>query len=165
MTPETPTPKAEAPGVDSAGKNFELNDGIKVVNLGDMGYIYGYPDATFGPKANITRAEFASILYRVFAFDNKTVTTKFDDVPSRAWYAPAVELLASRGIIYGVGNGKFEPRDSYTMLLMNVTVCSLEIKSFILKSFRKSAIPLLTTCASTFDTALDLMDTLSVSVP
>lgn len=112
---EAETPKAAAPGIDNEGNKFELNAGISVTNLGDRGYIYGYPDDTFKAKASITRAEFAAILYRVFDFTDKTVTVKFKDVAENAWYANAVEVLASRGIIYGVGDGKFAPDANITV--------------------------------------------------
>ena len=37
------------------------------------------------------------------------ITKTFDDVPANAWYAKAVNTLASLDIISGVGDNKFEP--------------------------------------------------------
>lgn len=108
---------------------FELKEGINLVDLGGKPYIYGYPDGSFRAEAGITRAEFAAILCRVFEFSDKTVTTEFTDVAKDAWYADAVRLLASRGIIYGVGDGKFSPDANITMeeaILMVSRVVKLE---------------------------------------
>ena len=42
------------------------------------------------------------------------MTAHFTDVPSNAWYAKAVNTLASMGIISGVGDDKFLPNRPIT---------------------------------------------------
>ncbi len=43
------------------------------------------------------------------------IGTRFEDVSADAWYAPAVEFMASNGLVTGYGSGKFGPGDSLTI--------------------------------------------------
>lgn len=79
-----------------------------------MAYLNGYPDGTFRPDRNMTRAEAAQLFYNLLLAKDVAATVSFDDVDSSAWYAGAVDTLASLGIINGVGDGKFEPERSIT---------------------------------------------------
>lgn len=77
-------------------------------------YLFGYPEETFGPENNMTRAEVAQMFYNLLLDQDVTITKTFDDVPANAWYAKAVNTLASLGVVSGVGNGDFEPERSIT---------------------------------------------------
>lgn len=77
-------------------------------------YLFGYPEGTFGPENNMTRAEVAQMFYNLLLDQDVTITKTFDDVPANAWYAKAVNTLASLGAVSGVGNGDFEPERSIT---------------------------------------------------
>ena len=77
-------------------------------------YLFGYPDGTFGPENNMTRAEVAQMFYNLLLDQDVEITKTFDDVPANAWYAKAVNTLASLDIISGVGDNKFEPERSIT---------------------------------------------------
>ena len=77
-------------------------------------YLFGYPDGTFGPENNMTRAEVAQMFYNLLLDQDVTITKTFDDVPANAWYTKAVNTLASLDIISGVGDNKFEPERSIT---------------------------------------------------
>lgn len=77
-------------------------------------YLFGYPEGTFGPENNMTRAEVAQMFYNLLLDQDVTITKTFDDVPANAWYAKAVNTLASLGVVSGVGNGDFEPERSIT---------------------------------------------------
>uniref|UniRef100_UPI0013E8E097 S-layer homology domain-containing protein n=1 Tax=Longirhabdus pacifica TaxID=2305227 RepID=UPI0013E8E097 len=55
----------------------------KILQAVNDGYISGYPDNTFRPDDNITRAEFASVIARATAVNEEVVDFDgFDDVPS-----------------------------------------------------------------------------------
>ena len=71
-------------------------------------YISGYPDGTVRPQGNITRAEVAMIFYRLLRNQNVAVTVSFRDVKPDAWYADAVNVLGSLGIITGRTDGSFD---------------------------------------------------------
>lgn len=77
-------------------------------------YLFGYPDGTFGPGLNMTRAEAAQMFYNLLLDQDVEITKTFEDVPEDAWYAKAVNTLASLDIISGVGDNKFEPNRSIT---------------------------------------------------
>lgn len=82
-------------------------------------YIKGYPDGTVRPDGRITRAEVATILYRLMKdqvkarFDSKP-TVKFSDVSSGDWYYSAVQMCAKAGIVSGYPDGSFKPNQAVT---------------------------------------------------
>lgn len=82
-------------------------------------YIVGYPDGTVRPDGRITRAEVATILYRLMKdqvkarFDSKP-TVKFSDVSSGDWYYDAVQMCAKAGIVSGYPDGSFKPNQAVT---------------------------------------------------
>ena len=72
-------------------------------------YLFGYPEGTFGPGLNMTRAEAAQMFYNLLVDQNVTAKPVFDDVPEGAWYAEPVNVMAKLDIVEGVGDDKFEP--------------------------------------------------------
>jgi hypothetical protein len=68
----------------------------------------------FEPERSITRAEVAQIFYNLLLDRNVQITTSFPDVADNAWYAPAVNTLASLGMIIGHPNGNFHPNTPVT---------------------------------------------------
>ncbi len=79
-----------------------------------MKYMVGYPDGTFGPSRNMTRAEVAQIFYNLLLDKKTSGNVRFTDVKDDAWYATAVRTLAGMGVINGYGDGRFQPGKSIT---------------------------------------------------
>lgn len=81
-------------------------------------YIKGYPNGSFKPNATITRAEAASIFYRLLTDSTRrtysTSYNTFKDVPAKAWYNTAVSTMAKLGIVNGGSDGCFRPNDPIT---------------------------------------------------
>ena len=81
-------------------------------------YIRGYEDGTIRPEGNITRAEVATIFYRLLSSEAleafKTTENTFTDVDSDAWYNLAVSTLAKAGVISGYPDGSFNPNGKIT---------------------------------------------------
>ena len=79
-------------------------------------YIQGYPDGTVRPDSSITRAEVASIFWQLLkdSGKNMAISGSFDDVDSNAWYAQAVNYLASIDVINGYEDGTFQPDRNIT---------------------------------------------------
>lgn len=81
-----------------------------------IAYIKGYPDGTFKPQANVTRAEaaqmFATLLNGGTNFGTSQAT-KFSDA-SDDWYSKAVNYVVGKGLISGYPNGTFKPNESIT---------------------------------------------------
>ena len=72
-------------------------------------YMKGYANGTFGPNANMTRAEAAQMFYNLLLNKQAVADAGFTDVAADRWYADAVNTLAFMGIINGVGNNQFAP--------------------------------------------------------
>ncbi len=77
------------------------------------GYIKGYEDGTFNPYGNITRAEFATILYRVFGFDKVLGINVFSDLENH-WGKNAVSILYGAGVATPDEMGNFSPDEKLT---------------------------------------------------
>ena len=79
-----------------------------------IAYLTGYPGGAFGPDNNMTRAEVAQMFYALLNNKNVTITKTFPDVPADAWYAAAVNTLASLGMVSGDEHGNYRPNDPIT---------------------------------------------------
>lgn len=79
-----------------------------------IAYLGGYGNGLFGPNDNMTRAQVAQMFYNLLLEKDIPVNTSFSDVPADAWYAKAVNTLASLGIIKGIGNDQFAPNRTIT---------------------------------------------------
>lgn len=81
-------------------------------------YIKGYPNGSFKPTDTITRAEAATIFYRLLTDATRkayaTTYNSFKDVPATAWYNTAVSTMAKLGIVNGGADGYFRPNDPIT---------------------------------------------------
>ncbi|MBQ2698496.1 MAG: S-layer homology domain-containing protein, partial [Firmicutes bacterium] len=81
-------------------------------------YIVGYTDRTVQPEANITRAEVATIFFRLLDEETRdeylTRRNAFSDVAADKWYNTAVSTMASMGIIVGYEDGTFRPDEQIT---------------------------------------------------
>lgn len=75
--------------------------------------MYGTTNTTFSPDANLTRAMFAAMLYRLAGSPRVVGTCPFPDVPSTAYYLDAVIWGEKNSVIYGEG-GKFNPDGKIT---------------------------------------------------
>lgn len=74
--------------------------------------VNGYPDGSFRPDDNITRAEMATILSNLLLLNDKAENS-FTDVPNGLWYEVAMLKCVAAGIIKGDGIG-LKPDDLIT---------------------------------------------------
>ena len=91
-----------------------------------MAYLNGYPGQVFGPDRDMTRAEAAQMFYNLLLDKDVAGTASFTDVSTDAWYAEAVNTLASLGMIQGVEGNRFQPdraitRAEFTAIAMRFT--------------------------------------------
>ena len=82
-------------------------------------YIIGYSeDGTVRPQANITRAEVATIFFRLLTDEARdqfwSTSNNFSDVAPDAWYNNAVSTMVNAGIIQGYEDGTFRPNNNIT---------------------------------------------------
>ncbi len=114
---------------DASGKDVTANYDIKYVNgtltmldilnkEDHFNYVIGYPDGTVRPSAEITRAEVATIFFRLLTDDSRkefdTKTSAFTDVDDGQWYTRAIATLAKAKIVSGDPEGTFRPNDAIT---------------------------------------------------
>ena len=74
----------------------------------DYGVISGYSDGTFGPDKQITRAEMAVILSRVFGWQD-TAENTFRDMTGNEWYAKDILRAKAAGVMAGDTQGNARP--------------------------------------------------------
>lgn len=96
----------------------------------DIGFVAGYPDETFKPQREVTRAEFAVLLIRALELGtgvNNKSSFK-DAIPS--WAEPYVALAAERRLVSGYPDGTFRPNDKITREEMaSIAVRALDIQA------------------------------------
>ena len=83
-----------------------------------FGYIIGYQDDTVRPEDNITRAEVATIFFRLLTDAKRaeywSKTNDFTDVSADAGYNNAISTLAKAGALSGYEDGTFRPNQPIT---------------------------------------------------
>jgi hypothetical protein len=91
-------------------------------------YISGYPDGTFHPSANITRAELASILARQLKLDAGSAASaqRYPDVSDSHWAWAAIEELRAAGILIGDAQGQFRPDQPVTRAELAIIAARLK---------------------------------------
>ena len=81
-------------------------------------YVVGYSDSTVRPNANISRAEVATIFFRLLKADirdgNLTADNGFSDVSDGQWHNKAISTMAKLGIVKGRRADRFDPDASIT---------------------------------------------------
>lgn len=87
--------------------------GDAVIDTSRSVKLEGYDDGLLHLEDGLTRAQFATILYRLLDADTiekyDSSDTVFADVASDAWYCRTVTTIAKAGIVGGTGNGNYSP--------------------------------------------------------
>lgn len=106
-TPVVPTPN---PGGSKEPSDLNITD--------HFAYVIGYPDGTVRPDGNVTRAEVATIFFRMLKDDAREkywkTDNRYSDVKSTDWYNNAISTLSNMGIIDGYPDGTFRPNAGIT---------------------------------------------------
>lgn len=108
-------------GHHNSGGTQEKPDETPPTTLNDTdhyAYIVGYEDGTIRPNGHITRAEAATVFFRLLtdkARDaNLTDRSPYPDVSAGAWYNKAIATLSRMGILSGYEDGSFRPNATVT---------------------------------------------------
>ena len=121
-TPDVPTtpdvPETTTRFVD-LGAHTWAADAINA--LAEESIIKGTSDTTFSPGNNITRADFAILLVRAFGLSSDN-TENFADVSESDYYAKELAVARNTGIVNGIGDNKYAPRNTITRQDMMVIV-------------------------------------------
>lgn len=91
-------------------------DGLNTTD--HFSYIIGYDDGTVKPDAYITRAEVATIFFRLLTDEARdefwSESNDYTDVASADWFNNAVSTLSNMGILGGYEDGTFRPNATIT---------------------------------------------------
>lgn len=95
----------------------------------EKGILLGYQDGTIKPDNNITRAEFVTLINKVFGFYELS-QEQFVDVESAIWYFDEISKARAAGYIAGYGDNVFKPENYITRQEAVVIISKVfEIKS------------------------------------
>ena len=107
--------------VDTVTEENKFTDttNSKIIRLNAMGIINGKTETEFAPNDLLSREEAAVILNRMV---NKTIPVpvtemyfNFDDESSiSGWASDSIQVMCNMGVMNGVGNNKFAPKETYT---------------------------------------------------
>jgi len=123
-TPVTPTQPAGLPFTDVPEGRWSYP---YIKELYEAGVVSGTSATTFEPAANVTRAQFVTMIAGLAGVDVTPYTDgKFTDVPSGTWYAPYVNWAAANAIVSGTSATTFDPnatisRQDMAVMLYNYT--------------------------------------------
>lgn len=84
------------------------------------GYFNGYTPTSMAPDMTMSRAMFATVVSRVSGEPISGYENPFTDVPDDSYYAQACAWGAAKGIVQGVGNGRYDPDGNVTREQMAV---------------------------------------------
>ena len=110
---------ANAAFKDADKVSADYSEAVAVLN--GMGVFKGYEDGSFQPQGNITRAEVAAIVYRVYTADVKDAKAsmyatynKFSDMAGAGWAQGYIGYCANAALVKGYPNGTFQPSGKVT---------------------------------------------------
>ena len=110
---------ANAAFKDADKVSADYSEAVAVLN--GMGVFKGYEDGSFQPQGNITRAEVAAIVYRVYTADVKDAKAslyatynKFSDMNGAGWASGYIGYCANAALVKGYPNGTFQPSGKVT---------------------------------------------------
>lgn len=95
------------------GQGYYLHTGVSInTECKNDGYMIGDSSGHFNPNNNITRAEFATLLSRIFVFDNygNTSNKHFDDIDEH-WAKSQINKLAGYGLFDDISSSYFLPNE------------------------------------------------------
>ena len=114
------TRRSSGGGGGSRKPTVDIPDDVPTGLNGDdhFAYIVGYPNGNVEPNGNITRAEVATIFFRLLTEEvrtaNSTQSNSLSDVTRGQWFNHAVSTLSSMGIVKGHNDGTFAPNAPIT---------------------------------------------------
>ena len=96
-----------------------INKDTGMLNKTDhFAYVIGYPDGTVHPNGQITRAEVATIFFRLLKDEVRdgafTTSNSYSDVAYGKWYSNPISTMSALGIITGYPDGTFKPNKPIT---------------------------------------------------
>lgn len=130
--PHKPIQRPSVPETDADSQKEEtpapaLTCGAAVIDTSRSVVLAGYGDGKLHEEDLMTRAQLATIIYRLLTDESIVYYEKgqplFDDVSAGAWYYQTVTTIGHAGIVSGVGGGRYDP-DGLVTWAQAITVLS-----------------------------------------
>lgn len=119
-------------GEDRLGIRIPVSSGktgtftvIHWMNPEHQAFLIGYVDGTFAPDRNVTRAEIAAMLVRVFDQDEDAAPGQFPDVLDGHWAKEYIDRASGMGLMIGYPDGSFRPDATITRAEMASAIAPL----------------------------------------
>ena len=135
VTP-TPTPTPESPTPILICGDAKIDTSHNFV-------LHGYGDGKLHESDPLTRAQLATIIYRLL--DDESIAkyrggvSVFKDVLVNAWYTEYVTSINHAGIVCGIGSGKYSPNSNVTWAqIITVLIRFVEPQEYSLQHIRYS---------------------------
>ena len=123
--PSTPETDADSPEEETPAPALICGDAV--IDTSRSVVLAGYGDGQLHEKDPMTRAQLATIIYRLLTDESIFYYEKgqplFDDVSAGAWYYQTVTTIGHAGIVSGVGGGRYDP-DGLVTWAQAITVLS-----------------------------------------
>ena len=145
--PTRPTHELQEPAHDTETATQEkappLVCGKAVIDVTRSVVLYGYDDGLLHLDDSLTRAQMATIIYRLLDDDTLAEYDKadgiFSDVSPTAWYSRYISTIANAGIVSGVGNGCYDPNSKLTWAqILTVLSRFVEPQAYTLQNIQYS---------------------------
>ncbi|WP_372637381.1 S-layer homology domain-containing protein [Cohnella sp.] len=119
-------------GEDRLGIRFPVSAGktgtftvVRWINPEHQAFLFGYADGTFSPDRNVTRAELAAMLVRVFDRDENAAPGDFPDVGDGHWAKKYIDRASGMSLMIGYPDGSFKPDAPITRAEMASAIAPL----------------------------------------
>jgi len=98
-----------------------------IMSLYTKDIVAGAGDGFFRPNDTITRAEFVQMVVKAFGFGQQGEPVQFADVTSADWFAKAVQVAYSNGVVSGTDVDTFSPNENITRQDMMVILTNAAV--------------------------------------
>ena len=111
----------------------------KIEKWAEEGRISGYPDGSFKPDGNITKAEFITLINNLYGY-SEVDSANFSDVGSEAWYANQTAIAKSNRYMEWYQKNQLEPdeaisREDVSVILAEILASKSSNPELVLESF------------------------------
>ena len=103
--------------------------------MADKNIVYGYPDGEFKPTRNLSRAEFAALIFRFTGIEKANIKNPFTDFDESHWAYDEILALTSSGLIEGYPDKSYKPENNITraevMTVINKLLGRKPLESYV----------------------------------
>ena len=103
--------------------------------MADKGVVLGYPDGEFKPSRNLSRAEFAALIFRFTGIEKANIKNPFTDLDDTHWAYNEILALSNSGLIEGYPDKTYKPENNITraevMTVINKLLGRKPLESYV----------------------------------